>query len=493
MTETKISERSDRIAKMEALRKLGINPYPAKCNRDQMISEVLADFANFETSKKSIVLAGRLRSLRGHGNLCFADLEDDSGRLQLVFSKLEVGAEQYKLFEKFIDVGDFIEAKGTAFTTKAGQQSLSISEWKILTKALRPLPDKWHGLEDKEEKLRKRYLDILTNEELKDTIKKRSRFWSSMREFLVAKGFLEVETPVLETTTGGADARPFVTHHNALDIDVYLRISTGELWQKRLMVAGFDKTFEIGRQFRNEGMSNEHLQDYTQMEFYWGYADYMKGMELVTELYRYVAKETFNELKFNINNFEVDLERDWEIYDFTSIIKDKTKIDITKTDLKEIEETLKKLKIDYDKKGFNITRGIDNLWKYCRKSLGGPGFLVNVPVVMEPLAKRQEDNSNFVQRFQVIIAGSEMGKGYSELNDPIDQAGRFADQQALREAGDDEAQMFDKDFVEALEYGMPPTCGFGISERLFSFLCDKPIRECQIFPLLRPKDDEKSK
>jgi len=493
MSEIKVSERSDRLAKLEALRKLGLDPYPAKTNRDHMIGAILADFNDFEASKKVVTLAGRLRSSRGHGNLCFADLEDDSGRLQLVFSKQEVGAEQYKLFEKYIDVGDFIEVQGTAFTTKAGQQSLAVAEWKILTKALRPLPDKWHGLEDKEEKLRKRYLDILTNDELKDTIRKRSRFWSSMREFLMARDFLEVETPILETTTGGADARPFVTHHNALDIDVYLRISAGELWQKRLMVAGFDKTFEIGRQFRNEGMSAEHLQDYTQMEFYWGYADYMKGMELVTELYRHVAKETFDKLKFDINGFEVDLAKEWEIYDFTSIIKEKTKVDITKTDLKEIEETLKKLKIDYDKKGFNITRGIDNLWKYCRKSLDGPGFLVNVPVVMEPLAKRQVENPNFVQRFQVIIAGSELGKGYSELNDPIDQAGRFADQQELREAGDDEAQMFDKDFVEALEYGMPPTCGFGISERLFSFLCDKPIRECQIFPLLRPKDDEKTK
>lgn len=490
MNQLKQSEYADRVAKLEALRAMGIDPYPAKTNRNIMIGSVLSNFKGLESSKKEIILAGRLRSLRGHGNLSFSDLEDNSGKIQLVISKKEVGPESYKLFEKFTDVGDFIEVKGTAFTTQAGQESLMVTEWRFLTKALRPLPDKWHGLEDKEEKLRKRYLDILTDADLKDMIFKRARFWNSMREFLIKRDFLEVETPVLETTTGGADARPFVTHHNALDIDVYLRISAGELWQKRLMVAGFDKTFEIGRQFRNEGMSNEHLQDYTQMEFYWGYADYEKGMELVTELYRYIAKETFNKLKFTINNFEVDLGCDWEIYDFTSIIKEKTGVDITKTDLKEIEITLKKLKIDYDKKGFNITRGIDNLWKYCRKSLAGPGFLINVPVVMEPLAKRQVSNPNFVQRFQVIIAGSELGKGYSELNDPIDQAGRFANQQELREAGDDEAQMFDKDFVEALEYGMPPTCGFGISERLFSFLYDKPIRECQIFPLLRKKDDK---
>ncbi len=488
MPQIKVSERSDRLAKLEALRQLGIDPYPAKTNRNHMVGEVLAKFKDFKVSKKKVILAGRLRSLRTHGNLSFADLEDDTGKIQLVVSKKEVGNESYKVFDKYLDVGDFIEAQGVAFTTQAGQASLEVKAWKLLTKALRPLPDKWHGLEDKEEKLRKRYLDILTNDELKNMVVKRARFWSSMREFLVERGFLEVETPALETTTGGADARPFITHHHALDIDVYLRISAGELWQKRLMVAGFDKTFEIGRIFRNEGMSHEHLQDYTQMEFYWAYADYTKGMELVTELYRHVAKVTFGKLKFDINGFKVDLGKDWEIYDYTSIIKKKTGIDITKTNLKEIEATLKKLKIDYDKKGFNLTRGIDNLWKYCRKSLGGPGFLVNVPVVMEPLAKRQEDNKDFVQRFQVLIAGSELGKGYSELNDPLDQASRFSDQQKLREAGDEEAQMYDKDFVEALEYGMPPTCGFGISERLFSFLYGQPVRECQIFPLLRPRD-----
>lgn len=488
MTQTKTSERSDRIAKLEALRQAGINPYPAVTERDHMVSDVLENFTDLESAKQSVVLAGRIRALRTHGNLTFADLEDDSGRLQMVIAKDHVGQEAYKAFEKYIDVGDFIETAGVPFITKAGQQSLEVRAWKLLTKALRPLPDKWHGLEDKEEKLRKRYLDILTDPELKEMIRQRSRFWSSMRQFLIDKGFLEVETPVLETTTGGADARPFITHHNALDIDVYLRISAGELWQKRLMVAGFNKTFEIGRIFRNEGISPEHLQDYTQMEFYWGYADYKAGMELVTELYRCVAQETFGTQTFTINGFEIDLAAEWEIYDFKEIIKKKTKIDITDTSLKEIVATLKKLKVSYDEDGFNITRGIDNLWKYCRKSIAGPGFLVNVPAVIEPLAKRQENNPDFVQRFQVILAGSEMGKGYSELNDPIDQANRFADQQKLREAGDEEAQMNDKDFVEALEYGMPPTCGFGLSERLFSFLCNKPVRECQIFPLLRPKE-----
>lgn len=487
MSETKVSERSDRLEKLEELKKLGIDPYPAKTNRTHMIGAVLSSFEELSSAATPVTLAGRLRSLREHGNLCFADLEDDSGKLQLVFSKKDLPEGEFKLLTKYIDMGDFLEASGAPFTTNAGQPSLKVSSWKLLTKALRPLPDKWHGLQDEEEKLRKRYLDILTNPELKELIRKRARFWQSMRGFLVARDFLEVETPALETTTGGADARPFITHHNALDIDVYLRISAGELWQKKLMVAGFDKTFEIGRQFRNEGMSPEHLQDYTQMEFYWGYADYQKGMKLVTELYRHIAQETFGTLQFTIGEFSVDLGADWQTYDYHDIIKEKTGIDISSATIVEIEKTLQRLNVKYDTEGFNITRAIDNLWKYCRKSIAGPGFLVNVPVVMEPLAKRQENDPNIVQRFQVILAGSEMGKGYSELNDPIDQAGRFADQQKLRDAGDDEAQMFDESFVEALEYGMPPTCGFGISERLFSFLANRSIRECQIFPLMRPK------
>jgi lysyl-tRNA synthetase class 2 len=252
------------------------------------------------------------------------------------------------------------------------------------------------------------------------------------------------------------------------------------------MVSGYSKVFEIGRIFRNEGMDAEHLQDYTQMEFYWAYADYNDGMRLVEEMFKHVAKETFGTLKFKIKGFNINLEKKWKKYDFVGIIKKMTGVDITKPDLKIIENKLKELKINYDKKGFNITRGIDNLWKYCRREIDGPGFLINIPVFMEPLAKRMEKNPNLVERYQVILAGSEVGKGFSELNDPLDQIERFEEQQKLREQGDEEAQMKDDDFVEALKYGMPPTTGFGISERLFAFLEGKPIRECVTFPLMRP-------
>ncbi|RLC38482.1 lysine--tRNA ligase [Candidatus Falkowbacteria bacterium] len=488
MKKTKVSERSERLEKLKELRRNKINPYPAKSNRIFRVKDILQKFNEFQTAKKSIYAAGRLMSKREHGNLIFSQIKDASGKIQIAFSKKEIGVDKFKIFKKLIDVGDFLEVKGGCFVTHKGEKSIKADDFKILSKAIRPLPEKWHGLKDEEEKLRKRYLDIIFNDEIRDMIEKKAVFWNSAREFMNNNGFLEVETPVLEVTAGGADARPFTTHHNALDLDVYLRISMGELWQKRLMVAGLEKTFEIGRQFRNEGMSSEHMQDYTQMEFYWAYADYRDGMKLVEKLFKYIAEKTFGTLKFNIRGHKIDLGKKWEIYDFQKIIKENTGLDVLSASKEQIEKKLKELKIDYNKKGFNLTRAIDNLWKYCRKNIAGPGFLINVPVTMEPLAKRSEENPDIVERFQVMLAGSELGKGYSELNDPIDQAERFKSQQKLREAGDDEAQMHDHDFVEALEYGMPPTCGFGMSERLFSFLMDKSTRECQIFPLMKPKN-----
>ncbi len=484
----KTSEREDRLIKLAELKKLGFNPYPAKVKKNNSINNVLKNFEKLQKDGIQLKLAGRLRSMRAHGNLTFSHIEDGSGKIQLAFSKKEIGADSYKIFSKYIDIGDFTQITGTAFLTHNGEKSIMVKDWKLLTKAIRPLPDKWHGLSDEEELLRKRYLDILFNSEVKDIFIKRAKFWQAIRDFLIKKDFLEVETPVLENTTGGADARPFLTHHNALDLDVYLRISMGELWQKRLMIAGLEKTFEIGRQFRNEGMDGEHLQDYTQMEFYWAYADYEAGMKLVEELFIYAAEETFGTLKFKIKNFEIDLSKVWERYDYRETVKKFTNIDILKDDAKTIEKKLIELKVAYDKKGFNKTRAIDNIWKYCRKQIAGPGFLTGVPIEVSPLAKRDEANPELSQRFQVIIAGSELGNGYSELNDPLDQAERFKEQAKLREAGDEEAQMFDHEFVEALEYGMPPTCGFGLSERVFSFLMNKPARVCQIFPLMKPKN-----
>lgn len=482
--------RKTRIEKLKKLQDSGLLAYPAKTSRTHAIAEVLANWKKLSgglLKKKSVVIAGRIMAKRGQGGLTFLDVNDGSAKMQALLKVEKLGEKGYKFFLDVFDIGDFVELKGTLFTTQRGEKTLEAQDYKMLAKALLPLPEKWHGLQDTEEKLRKRYLDIIFDPQLKEMIKKRSVFWNSIREFLMQKDFVEVETPILETTPGGADARPFTTHHNALAMDVDLRISVGELWQKRLMVAGLEKVFEIGRVFRNEGMDAEHLQDYTAVEFYQAYADYDQGMDFIEEMYKYVAKKTFGTLKFNIKGFEIDLGKKWEKYDFTSTIAKHTGVNIDQASLPEIEKALQKLKIDYDKNGFNITRGIDNLWKYCRKSIAGPGFLINVPVVLEPLAKRMEKNPKLVQRFQVILAGSENGKGFSELNDPIDQAERFAEQQKLRDKGDQEAQRYDKDYIEALEHGMPPTFGFGVSERLFAFLMDKPARETQIFPLLKPK------
>jgi lysyl-tRNA synthetase, class II len=480
--------RQTRLEKLEKLKQAGMDPYPAQSHYDHRLADLIEKFDTLSQENKEVSVVGRIMSLRPQGGLIFFNLFDGTAKFQGLLKQEEIDPKLWDLFSNAVDIGDFIEISGTLFITKRGEKTLQVKTWRMLSKTLQPLPEKWHGLQDIEERLRKRYLDILFNQEVKDLIVKKAKFWQSMRQFLINEGFLEVETPVLENTTGGADARPFATHHNALDIDVYLRISVGELWQKRLMVAGFPKVFEIGRVFRNEGISAEHAQDYTAMEFYWGYADYEKGMELVERMYKYVAQETFGTLQFKIGEFDVDLSKPWERYDYTETIKKMTGLDITTAELTDIEAKLKELKIKHDRTGWNKARATDILWKYCRKQIGGPGFLVGVPKSMSPLAKSMSDNKDLVQQFQPLIAGSEMGKGYSELNDPIDQAERFAEQAKLRAAGDEEAQMNDQDFVDALEHGMPPTCGFGVSERFFAFLADKSIRETQIFPLLRPKE-----
>ena len=463
MAQSRLEEiRKIRLEKLAKLRGLGINPYPSKPSHPSV--SVLSSRSK---SGETVSVAGRLHSWREHGNVIFADLRDSTGQIQLLFQKKNLESKFDLL--NLLDVGDFLGVTGQIMTTQAGETTVDVTSWEILSKSLRPVPDDWFGLKDEEARYRQRYVDLLLNDDLKKLFRKKAVFWQSTRDFLVKQSFLEVETPVLENTAGGADANPFITHHNALDINLYLRISMGELWQKRLMVAGFDKTFEIGRQFRNEGISREHLQDYSQMEFYRAYADYEDSMKLVEDMYKYVAKKTFGKLKFDIEGQIVDLSVPWEKIDYTQTILEKTGQNIRNKSLP--------------------ARELDQLWKSVRKSIAGPAFLVGHPVEVSPLAKRMPGNTGFVERYQVIIAGSEMGNGYSELNDPVDQAERFASQQAMREAGDEEAQMNDTDFVTALEYGMPPVTGFGVSERLFSFLANLPIRETVLFPLLRPESD----
>jgi len=473
---------NERLRKLEELRKEGINPYPNKYDKKQTCLE-----CSESKLKGKVKTAGRLMTKRDLGKIAFCVLRDGTGDIQLVLQEKETPEKTQEFFKKYIDSGDFVGVEGEIIKTKTGEISISVKKIEIISKSILPLPEKWKGIQDEEERYRKRYLDILMSKEVKEMFVKKAKFWNTIRSFLIEKGFLEVETPVLESSAGGAAAKPFVTHHNALDLDVYLRISMGELWQKKLMVAGYEKTFEIGRQFRNEGMDMEHLQDYTQMEFYWGYANYEDGMKLVEEMYKKVAKQVFDKMKFDIHGHKVDFSKKWEKYDFETLIKKETGIDIYKSDIKEIKKKLNELKVDY-KDSLDKWRLIDQLWKYCRKKISGPGFLTGQPVELSPLAKRNPEDKRKVQQFQVIIAGSEMGNGYSELNDPLDQEERFKEQAKQKEAGDEESMEHDKGFVEALKHGMPPTCGFGLSERLFAFLMGKPLRECVIFPLMRPSE-----
>lgn len=476
--------KATRLQKLELLKKAGMNPYPSKVPRSFCLADAKGGFLENEKSGKEFSIAGRIMAIRGQGAILFTVLYDGKGKFQTVFKKDEIDEKLFTLFTDAIDIGDFISVTGTFFTTQRGEQSLLVKSWTIATKTLLPLPEKWHGIKDDDERYRKRYLDILMNEELRDLFIKKAKFWDVTRNFLKERGFLEVETPTLELTTGGAEATPFKTHHNDYDLDIFLRISVGELWQKRLMAAGFPKTFEIGRVYRNEGSSPDHLQEFTNMEFYWSFANYEDGMELVREMYIKIAQEVFGKTEFTTRGHTFNLDSDWLKIDFSEEIKRQTDIDINSASEKEMTKKLQDLKVEYD--GKNKERLIDSLWKHCRKNIAGPAFVINHPVVVAPLAK-MSDGMGVVQMFQPIIAGSEVGRGYSELNDPIDQKERFDVQQKLIEKGDTEAMMADHEFVEMLEYGMPPTCGFGFGERFFAFLADKPLRELQMFPLMRPK------
>lgn len=477
--------RGDRLKKLERLQAAGEKAFPISTARDMSIDAFLATFDKRAQKGASSTLAGRVMALRGQGGIVFAPLFDGTARVQAVFQKAEMDEASFALFAESVDVGDFIEVSGTAFTTKRGERSLQAKSWNLLAKSMLPIPDSWFGLKDEEKVLRERYLDMLVNPEVRAMIERRSKFWQTVRNFYIARGFLEVETPVLESSPGGADARPFLTHHNALDIDVSLRISL-ELWLKRLLVAGFPKVFEIGRIFRNEGQSREHLQDYTQIESYEAYSDMTKGMEFVQELYRTIAKEVYGKYTFEINGFTIDLAEKWEHIDYCAILKKTYGIDPVSCTESDAIQAVRDAKIEVGE-ALNKARAVDHLWKAIRKTISGPAFLINQPAFLEPLAKRSEKDPNIVERMQVILAGSEMGKGFSELNDPIDQRARFEEQQKLRDAGDDEAQRLDEDYVRAMEYGMPPSFGFGMSERLFSFLENRPAHEAQLFPLLRPK------
>lgn len=484
-----------RIDKIKSLRELGINPYPAQCQKDFTNAEVLEKYDDLVDKK--IHVAGRVISWREHGALIFCHIQDQSGKLQIFIKKNDlsdtnsqnqtIGASDLKL----IDIGDFIEVFGVVSKSIKGEISVFPGDIKMLSKAIRSLPEKWSGLTDPEIIFRRRYLDLVMNPERKDLFVRKSKFWELNRRFLCDNGFIEVETPIMELVTGGADAKPFITHHNALDQDYYLRISS-ELFQKRLIGGGFEKIFTLGPNFRNEGIDDEHLQEYYQCEWYWAYADYTKNMDLVEKLYKYIAKNLYGKTKFTKGKHTFDLDCDWPRISYAQLIKDRFSVDVLKESEEEIINILKKQHIDTS--GLtNRARIVDNLWKIVRQEISGPIFVIDEPKFSSPLAKSRSDDETLTERFHCIIAGSELGNGYSELNDPIDQFERFADQQKNRENGDEESQMMDIDFVEMLEYGMPPTSGWGHSERVFWFFEDVTAREGTLFPQVKYELSEETK
>lgn len=490
--------RDERLRKLAELKELGVNPYPATAKRTHNIETIRSDFAKLEG--KEVTTVGRVVSIRKFGKIAFVVIRDDGDdELQLFMRRTDDTPELDRTNSELampaelplLDTGDFVEATGPVIKTQTGEISVEVQKLRLLTKALRPLPSRQEGFTDKEQRMRRRYVDMAVNDDVRQRFIRRSKFWQATRDFLNNDGFVEINTPVLEHTTGGADANPFVTHMDALDQDFYLRISH-ELPLKRLIGAGFERVYDIGPRFRNENYSDEHLPEHVAMEWYWAYADWRDGMKFMTDMYRHVLQATFGTLKFKLGTFDIDLSKEWEEWDYVQTIKDRYGIDPLDCTIEQVKKALADNKLEVEQTE-NIARGVDKLWKHIRKDVAGPVWLVNTPLFISPLAKANPDNPQTVQRFQPVIAGSELGNGFSELNDPIDQLDRFVQQQQMRDAGDDEAMMLDIDFVEMLEYGMPPACGWGWSERVFWVFEGVTAREGVPFPQLRSEVDEVTK
>ena len=484
---TTISDyRDERLRKLAELKELGINPYPAHSNRNTKISDILEHFDRYD--QKTVIIAGRIVAIRSFGKLAFVKLRDYFGEVQL-FMKQEGEVTEGLISVKnlkLLDLGDFIEAEGMVGKSQTGEISVFTNAVRLLTKSLRPLPGR-DGFTNKEERYRRRYVDMNVNPEVRERLVRRSIFWQATRDFMNQHGFIEINTPILEHTTGGADATPFVTHMDALDEDFYLRISQ-ELPLKRLLGAGFEKVYDIGPRFRNEGVDDEHLPEHIAFESYSAFEDYNDGMDFYEEMIKYVAKRTWGTLKFNVGGFEIDLDQKWPRIKYADLIKQHFDIDVFQPDRTKIEQILKSNGVEI-KPNQSTPRLIDNLWKLIRKKSGGPFWLIEEPLSLSPLAKISPENPLVTERFHPIIAGTEMGNGYSELNDPLDQLARFEEQQSMRDQGDSEAQMLDTDFVEMLEYGMPPACGWGNSERNFWLLEGVSGREAVPFPIIKRKTD----
>jgi lysyl-tRNA synthetase class 2 len=477
-----------RLKKLEAIRSAGFLPFPGKTKRTHKIESAIKDFNSLSRSEKEIILTGRIISRREHGGSTFIHIEDGTNSIQSFFRKNRLGEWKYNFFLDNFDIGDFIEIRGILFKTKKGEKTIEAADYKILVKTLLPLPEKWHGLQDVEERFRKRYLDLIFNKEIKNKFELRSKIIKEIREFLEKEGFLEVETPILQPIYGGTSAKPFETYLNALDMNLYLRIAH-ELYLKRLLVGGFEKVYEIGRMFRNEGMDRYHNPEFTMLDFYWAYADYKDMMKLTERMFKNLLKKVFGGLKIQYQGKEVNFKTPWQRIEFTQLFRKYTKINFEEINLDALAKEAKKIGVEIPK-GAGKMKIADEIYKkYCRPKIWQPTFIIHHPTGFQPLAKQLENDSAKLANFQLVAAGCELGNAFSELNDPIEQRKRFEEQEKSFKAGFEEAQRMDEDFLEALEYGMPPATGFGLGiDRLVILLTDShSLREVIFFPTMKPR------
>ncbi|OPY63278.1 MAG: Lysine--tRNA ligase [Pelotomaculum sp. PtaU1.Bin065] len=478
-----------RREKLTELRDKGIEPYGGRYERTYMAGDILANFEKLEN--EHVVVAGRIMSKRGMGKASFAHIQDATGQIQIYARLNDIGQPAYELFGK-LDIGDIIGVTGKVFKTRMGEITVATEDLKLLSKSLRPLPEKWHGLKDVELRYRQRYVDLIVNPEVKVVFEARSKIVRAVRSYLDNRGFLEVETPMMHAIAGGAAARPFITYHNTLDMKLFLRIAP-ELYLKRLIVGGFEKVYEINRNFRNEGISTKHNPEFTMLELYQAYADYDDMMNLTEELVANVAFEVFGTTKIEYQGTQIDLSPKWTRLPMLDAVKLHSGIDfgVIKT-AEEAKNAVKQAKIGLEIDPAESWGSILNkvFEEVVEPRLIQPTFIMDYPVEISPLAKRKAENPELTYRFELFIYGREMANAFSELNDPIDQKGRFLKQVEKRSAGDEEAHMMDEDYITALEYGMPPAGGLGIGiDRLVMLLTNSPsIRDVILFPLMRPRD-----
>ena len=483
--------KDERIKKLNALKRAGIDPYPVSTTIGFSLEEAVLQFNAIVKKKKSIVLGGRIKAIRGQGAIIFFDIFDGAGFIQGLIKKGELDDKLHTLFGETVDIGDFIEIKGKLFVTKRKEKTLLVSDWKMLAKSLRPLPDKWHGLQDVEERFRRRYLDTLMSPEVKERFVVRSKIITALRNALNESGYLEVETPILQPLAGGALAEPFKTHHNALDIDLYLRIAP-ELYLKELLVGGFPKVYEIGRNFRNEGIDVTHNPEFTMLEFYESFSDAAKQRVFVEKLIKLVVKATTKKTSLPYDNTTIDFSKKFTVVSYFDLLKRYALI------LNPESISREELRIKANQFGVHVDdkdsteKIMDNIYKkLCRPKLIQPTFITDYPKAFSPFAKQSAEDPTLIDRFQLVVGGLEIVNAFSELNDPIEQRERYMEQDKKRRGGEADVSPSDESYLEAMEYGMPPAGGVGLGvDRLVMLLTDtKNIREVILFPTLRPKQD----